>query len=53
MFRVLLLKGSGDGIVKNVGGMIEIIDCGTGREDLKTKEAERCENVEGSGNLRF
>lgn len=49
-----MAQAKGDRIIgKNVGGMIEIIQHEAGREDLKTKEAERCENVEGSRNLRF
>lgn len=40
-------------VVKNVGGMTEIICHGAGRKDLKPKEAERCENMDGVKKLKI
>lgn len=39
--------------VKNIGEMIEVINHGAGRKNLKPKEAQRYENMKGTRNLRF
>lgn len=40
-------------VVKNVGGMTEIICHAAGRKDLEPKEAERCENMDGGKEIKI